>query len=396
MTKNYTVKSLGFVLVLSLALAGCRQKQAQNHGDLGKIRIDSALTAVVQSGNHRIPAQNIPTIRPQLETKIVMLEAQAVLNFDSRFQTNITSRVAGRIEKLYVNYNYQSVQKGQLLLEIYAPELVAAQKELLYLIDTKSQPDLIQAARLRLKLLGIDQQTIRQVEQNRSPLYRIPVYSPVSGVIVAGTANLSVARPSTEPENTGMASSNMETNAEIAETPLPPAGNTDFALKNGQYLNRGQTLFNCYSTDRKVAVVYFKSAVAAQIDKHNPVLLYRNNDKANTLMKVKIDNWAPEIKQNESWMAAKIYLNTTNLKVGDILTAKFPQLIENACWLPQSAIANLGNEQIVFRKNQGTFKAVPVKVVASYEGLVAVQAEVNRWEIAKNASYLIDSEGFIK
>ena len=58
----------------------------------------------------------------------------------------------GRIEKLNVNYEGQKVNRGQLLATIYAPNLVAAQQELITTASLKeSQPALYKAVRNKLK-----------------------------------------------------------------------------------------------------------------------------------------------------------------------------------------------------------------------------------------------------
>ena len=50
---------------------------------------------------------------------------------DERNIAELTARFGGRIEKLFVNFTGQNVNKGEKLATIYSPELVSAQKELL-------------------------------------------------------------------------------------------------------------------------------------------------------------------------------------------------------------------------------------------------------------------------
>lgn len=90
----------------------------------------------------------------------------------------------GRIEKLYVNYEGQEVGKGELLASIYAPELVAAQQELLTATSLKSsQPQLYQAVRNKLKLWKLTEKQIDGIESSGRVTESFPVYATVSGTV---------------------------------------------------------------------------------------------------------------------------------------------------------------------------------------------------------------------
>lgn len=70
---------------------------------------------------------------------------------DERLLQNQVSHVSGRIEKLFVNFTGESVSKGQLLAQVYSPELVSAQQELIEAAKTKeTQPAIYDAAREKL------------------------------------------------------------------------------------------------------------------------------------------------------------------------------------------------------------------------------------------------------
>ena len=47
---------------------------------------------------------------------------------------SISARVSGRIEKLYLRYRYQPIEAGQKIMDIYSPELLTAQQNLLFLL----------------------------------------------------------------------------------------------------------------------------------------------------------------------------------------------------------------------------------------------------------------------
>ena len=95
-----------------------------------------------------------------------------------------TSYFNGRIEKLYVNSTGETVKKGQLLALIYSPELVSAQEELLTALSLKkSQPELYNAVKSKLKIWKLSESQIHKIETTKQPLINFPIYTNVSGIV---------------------------------------------------------------------------------------------------------------------------------------------------------------------------------------------------------------------
>jgi Cu(I)/Ag(I) efflux system membrane fusion protein len=94
------------------------------------------------------------------------------------------SYFAGRIEKLFVNFEGEEVRSGQQLATIYSPELVSAQQELITAARLKeSQPDLYRAVRNKLKLWKLSEEQIQQVEKSGQVRENFPIYANVSGTV---------------------------------------------------------------------------------------------------------------------------------------------------------------------------------------------------------------------
>lgn len=92
--------------------------------------------------------------------------------------------VAGRIEQLNVNSTGEEVKRGQLLATVYSPELIAAQQELLTTASVKkSQPQLYQAVRNKLKSWKISDSQIDAIEQSGKVKENFPIYATVSGTV---------------------------------------------------------------------------------------------------------------------------------------------------------------------------------------------------------------------
>lgn len=105
---------------------------------------------------------------------------------DETRRTEITARVAGRIEQLYVNSTGQSVRKGAKLASIYSPELLAAQKELLEAAKMKgSNSAYYEAAKNKLRYWDFTPEQIAEMEQGSSARGTMDILAPQSGTVLA-------------------------------------------------------------------------------------------------------------------------------------------------------------------------------------------------------------------
>lgn len=122
--------------------------------------VDGSIAQLVKPVNVQVLA-TIPVIAPESGARIYSSEANGVITYDTRNQTSISSRIGGRIERLLVKYNYQPVKMGQLIMEVYSPDLAAAQRELIYV--ARNSPEMLDGAKQRLQLLGMQPGQIAQV-----------------------------------------------------------------------------------------------------------------------------------------------------------------------------------------------------------------------------------------
>jgi membrane fusion protein, copper/silver efflux system len=99
--------------------------------------------------------------------------------FDETRLTTVTPKFSGYVERLYVDFTGQPVRRGQALLEIYSPELVAAQEELLSALRMERQlregatpavaartTVLVDAARRRLLLWDVSPAQVAGIERS--------------------------------------------------------------------------------------------------------------------------------------------------------------------------------------------------------------------------------------
>lgn len=90
----------------------------------------------------------------------------------------------GRLEQLNVSFEGQEVNRGQVLATIYAPNLIAAQQELITAASLKdSQPALYKAVRNKLKLWKLTESQINSIESTGKVRENYPIYATVSGTV---------------------------------------------------------------------------------------------------------------------------------------------------------------------------------------------------------------------
>lgn len=119
-----------------------------------------------------------------------------IVGYEESGQHVINCKIDGWVERLFVNETGQRVTKGQPLLELYSPELVAAQEELMLAIrnaDKMSESGfadaaedaqgLLNAARKRLQLWDISPAQISQLEANGAVRKSLTLHAPFSGVV---------------------------------------------------------------------------------------------------------------------------------------------------------------------------------------------------------------------
>jgi Cu(I)/Ag(I) efflux system membrane fusion protein/cobalt-zinc-cadmium efflux system membrane fusion protein len=145
-------------------------------------------------------SQNMGLKMTTAEQKQLTKEITAVARivYDEEKLYGVNSKVAGWIEKLYVDFEGMSVKKDDPLLEIYSPELVTAQQEYLSALRNyenlkdvslesarKGAADLSVAAKDRLLLWDITEEQIENLRQTGAVKKTLTLYSPADGVVIS-------------------------------------------------------------------------------------------------------------------------------------------------------------------------------------------------------------------
>lgn len=128
------------------------------------------------------------------------LRTSGRLTYDETRVHHVHTRYEAYVEAVYADFNGKYVKKGEPLLSLYSPELLAAQKE--YLIALHGRRDasppgaaiadgsagLLDAARQKLLLLGVSPADITELERSGTASPALRMYAPISGYVIGKVA----------------------------------------------------------------------------------------------------------------------------------------------------------------------------------------------------------------
>ena len=328
----------------------------------------------------RFVVSSIPVTTIKRTSQSIEIDALGRVAYDTRLVNTISARVSGRIEKLYVKYRYQHVMKGQKIMDIYSPELLTAEQELLFLI--KNDPDnssMINAARQRLLLLGVNEGQLKEIIRNQKPSLLIAVYSNYSGHIH-------------EAGNVMPGMNNDDGKMNVSET------TEELPVKEGMYVEKGQTIFQLFNVDRSWVLLNIFPEFQGLIKVGDAVRISPETAPANNF-RARIDFIEPFYRTESKTLTARVYFDNSKLEipVGSQVRATVFSGDKQTEWLPRDAILSLGIDKVVFLKTGGGFKAHKIGIGLSYKDNVQVLSGLNETDsVAANAQFLTDSESFIK
>jgi membrane fusion protein, copper/silver efflux system len=144
----------------------------------------------------QVRSLGIGVVVAELSTLQRTIRTTGNVTYNETRLTTFTPKFAGFVERLYVDFTGQGVRAGQPMLEIYSPELVAAQEELLAAIRMERQlrgsapatvdrsVGLVEAARRRLLLWDVSPVQVEQVERSGQVRRTLTLHAPFSGFVI--------------------------------------------------------------------------------------------------------------------------------------------------------------------------------------------------------------------
>lgn len=147
--------------------------------------------------------QNIGVKTAVIKTMALSREIRTVgrLTYDERLVHHIHTKYGGWIEKLSVDFTGQEVNKGDVLLEIYSPELVSTQEELISALKyqetlkdsifpeiSRGAKGLVSSTLRRLELFDVPQHQIDELVESKKVAKTLHIHSPVKGFVLKKNA----------------------------------------------------------------------------------------------------------------------------------------------------------------------------------------------------------------
>jgi Cu(I)/Ag(I) efflux system membrane fusion protein len=341
--------------------------------------IDINLESLLKPTNEFVVSA-IPVTTIQKKEEQIEIDALGNIAYDTRQVGSISSRVSGRIEKLYVRFRFQKINKGQRILDIYSPELMTAQQNLLFLL--RNDPEniiFIQAAKEKLLLLGMSTIQVQQVIQSGKPSLTIAVYSNYSGHIHEASRDGKMNR---EPGA-------MKDISLITE---------ELTLKEGMYLQKGQSIFTVYNPDKAWAILNIFGESQSLVKTGNAVRIIPETAPGKDF-RATIDFMEPFFREDSKTLTARVYFDNATLKIpiGSQVRAVIFGNAKEAYWLPKDAVLSMGLDKLVFKRSKDGFKAGKVNTGITHKNHIQVLSGLSETDsVAVNAQYLMDSESFIK
>ncbi|HEY4148024.1 MAG TPA: efflux RND transporter periplasmic adaptor subunit, partial [Chitinophagaceae bacterium] len=189
---------------------------------------DVNLNTLLRPANSYV-VSSIPVTVLHNEVDTMDVKALGTIQYDTRAVNTVSARVSGRIEKLYLKYTFQDVRKGQKLMDIYSPELVTAQQNLLFLLQNDAgNASFIQSAKEKLLLLGMSNEQLQQVIRLREAALSVTIYSPLDGHI-HDALNMEAMMPASSQES---------------------LLTRELMLKEGMYVQKGQAVLTVMNPRR--------------------------------------------------------------------------------------------------------------------------------------------------
>lgn len=133
---------------------------------------------------HDVAMAEVTTAAVERRSLVRHLRAVGTIGYNEAGVTTVPSRVQGYVEKLFVSAVGVQVRAGDHLAEIYSPDLIIAQQELLAGRDPTAGRLIADTARLKLRRFGISDELIEKIASSGQAQERLVITAPRAGTVV--------------------------------------------------------------------------------------------------------------------------------------------------------------------------------------------------------------------
>lgn len=338
-----------------LALFSCRTGQEEmTSGEAGSV-------SHIMLSDAQIQLANISTTTARAGAIGKELTLTAVLKVNEQSAATVSSRVSGRIEKLYFRNTGETVKKGDKLYELFSEDLITTEREYMRLesnnwnFSARYEPSL--AVREKLQRMGMTELQIQQLAADSKVLFTLPIHSAVSGKI--RSVNIS----------------------------------------EGEYVKEGQVLFEL-ADDNTLWVegqAYPHDTRFIRPGMEAEVLIPSAGNKLITCI---IDFINPSLEQGKNVSLVRATINNPDrtLHPGMLAILKVRAQTFRGVVIPASAvIRNNGEDRVWIREECGGFSVRPVVTGNQSGDSILIVSGVKESEVVvTSGAYLLDSERILK
>ena len=286
--------------------------------------------------------------------------AVGAVQADERRIARAEVRATGWVEKLRVRAVNDPVAAGQVLADVYSPDLVSAQEE--YLLARRmaqanaADEPLAQAGRRRLASLGLPDAEIRKLEQSGAASRTVPIVAPISGIL------------------------------------------SELGVREGAMVQPGMAAFTLTDLSSVWVIVEVPEAQAS---------LLRTGLRADTRVQTlpgrifegRVDYVYPELNAQTRTIKARITLANAGmaLRPGMFVEVVLVSAARKALTIPTEAVIQTGTRSVVIVMDGERFRAATVKTGMERDGRTEVLGGLNAGErVVASGQFLIDSEASLK
>jgi Cu(I)/Ag(I) efflux system membrane fusion protein len=134
--------------------------------------------------DHALAMASVQTTPIQRRPLAREVRAVGKIEYNESALATITPRVDGYVERLFVNFTGIEINAGDHLAEVYSPELLVAQQELLIALQGGVDGPLVSTARTKLRLLGLTDAQVSDLVEHKRIVDHVTLFSPISGTVI--------------------------------------------------------------------------------------------------------------------------------------------------------------------------------------------------------------------
>ena len=289
-----------------------------------------------------------------------VVEAVGTVGYNERDVAVVQARSNGFVEKLFVRAPLEPVRKGQPLAELYVPDWVAAQEEYLSarrLAGTRME-GLIDGARQRMRLAGMSEAQIREIETTGKVQARVIAHAPIDGVVA------------------------------------------ELGAREGMTVMSGAPLFRINGLRTVWVNAEVRESEAAQV-KVGSAVEARASALPGKVFRGKVSAILPEVNPATRTLKARVELANPEgeLKPGMFASVNFtPAARQEVLVVPSEAVIQTGSRSVVVvARPDGRFASVEVQTGAEANGNTEIRKGLAAGDkVVVSGQFLIDSEASLR